>query len=63
MGRNLIFLGELECIGFMGALGDKVLKMFNGALRAFKVTRNNGIYIMHAKVMGDLNFATNINHI
>lgn len=61
MGRNLISVGDLERTVFTGALSDRVIKMFN-ALRAFKATRNNGIYIMLAEVMGDLDFTiTNID--
>ncbi|KAL2470249.1 Uncharacterized protein Adt_38385 [Abeliophyllum distichum] len=50
MGRNLISAGELEKIGFVGVLGNGMLKMTKGALRAFKAVRRNGIYIVRAEV-------------
>ncbi|KAL2525883.1 Uncharacterized protein Adt_10937 [Abeliophyllum distichum] len=36
MGRSLISAGELEKIGFVGVLGNGMLKITKGALRAFK---------------------------
>lgn len=32
------------------------MKIFKGALRAFKAPRRNGIYIMHVEVLDSLNF-------
>ncbi|KAL2487396.1 Uncharacterized protein Adt_32152 [Abeliophyllum distichum] len=55
MGRNLISAGELEKIGFVGVLGNGMLKMTKGALRAFKAVRRNGIYIVRAEVVDGLN--------
>ncbi|KAL2512601.1 Uncharacterized protein Adt_18201 [Abeliophyllum distichum] len=55
MGRNLISVGELESTGFMGRLGNGMIRMCKGALRAFKATRRNGIYITNAEVMSGLN--------
>ncbi|KAL2526103.1 Uncharacterized protein Adt_11157 [Abeliophyllum distichum] len=55
MGRNLISIGELESTSFMGRLGNGMIRMCKGALRAFKATRRKGIYFTHAKVMSGLN--------
>ena len=51
MGRNLISIGELEKIGFTGGVGGGMIKMFKGALRAFKGVRKNGIYITYVEVI------------
>ncbi|KAL2527180.1 Retrovirus-related Pol polyprotein from transposon TNT 1-94 [Abeliophyllum distichum] len=55
MGRNLISIGELDSTGFMDRLGNGMIRMCKGALRAFKATRRNSIYITHAEVMSGLN--------
>lgn len=61
MGRDLILVGKLQCIGFTGALTDGVLKCL--APIALKATRNNNIYIMFAEAMGGLYFTiTNTKH-
>ncbi|KAL2532933.1 Retrovirus-related pol polyprotein from transposon tnt 1-94 [Abeliophyllum distichum] len=48
-------MGELEEIGFVGVLGNSMIKMTKGALRTFKAVRRNGIYIMRAEVVCGLN--------
>lgn len=56
---------EIENISFTGTLGDGILKMFKGALRAFNATRRNDIYITHVEVMSDLKSiitSTDTNH-
>lgn len=55
MGKNLISMWDLERKGFAGILGEGVMKILKGVLRAFKATRINGIYIMHVEVMGGIN--------
>ncbi|KAL2470734.1 Retrovirus-related Pol polyprotein from transposon TNT 1-94 [Abeliophyllum distichum] len=46
--------GELESTSFMGRLSNDMIRMCKGALRAFKDTRRNGIYITHAEVISGL---------
>ncbi|KAL2465218.1 Uncharacterized protein Adt_41069 [Abeliophyllum distichum] len=50
MGRNLIYVEEMEKIGFFGVFGNGMLKMTKCALRAFKAVRKNGIYIVRTDV-------------
>lgn len=60
IGKNLIFVETLEHTYFTGV---QMLKMFKEALRAFKLSRNNDIYITSVEVMGNLNFTiTNTNY-
>ena len=61
MDRNLISVGELGKIGFTGGVGSVMIKIFKGALKAFKAVRKNGIYITYVEVISGTTTIASIN--